>query len=52
MIKNKEKVRTKAWKEAKKRLRRNIRLRLKKGLFEDLREVPKIDPEDTRERTA
>jgi hypothetical protein len=52
MIENKEKVRAKVWREAKKKLRRNVRLRLKKGLFEDLREVPKVDPEDTRERTA
>lgn len=31
------------WKEAKKKLRRNVRLRLKKGLYEDLREKPKVD---------
>jgi beta-glucosidase-like glycosyl hydrolase len=30
------------WKRAKQRLRRNIRLRLKAGKFEELRKEPKI----------
>lgn len=31
------------WKRAKQRLRRNVRLRIKAGLYEDLREVPKVE---------
>lgn len=33
--------RTPKWKEKKRALRRNVRLRLKEGLYEDLRETPK-----------
>jgi hypothetical protein len=35
-------VSKRSWKDAKRRLRRNVRLRIKQGLWEDLREVPKV----------
>lgn len=35
--------RKRVWQEAKRALRRNVKLRLKKGLYDDLREKPKVD---------
>lgn len=35
--------RKRVWREAKRSLRRNVKLRIKKGLYEELREKPKVD---------